>query len=104
MKVVQARSGAGLNIAAELSEMAPVDNLSDDELESWQATEFGDTQDQALLDTCKDSELKTLAKVSSWQKRRVAAQRLPSQQVAVQISEREEQPVLARTARRRGKR
>ena len=75
--------------------MALVYTSSDDELESWQATEFGDTQDQALLDTCKNSELKTLAQVLSWQKRRVAAQeRLPLQQGAVQISEREEQSVL----------
>ena len=88
VKVVEARSGAGLNIAVESSNAAPVDTSSDDELESWRATEFGDTQDQALLNTCKDNELKTLAQVSSWQKRRVAAEeRRPEQQGTVQISE-----------------
>ena len=88
VKVVEARSGAGRNVAVESSNAAPVDTSSDDELESWRATEFGDTQDQALLNTCKDNELKTLAQVSSWQKRRVAAEeRRPKQQGTVQLSE-----------------
>ena len=39
VKEVEARSGAGRNVAVESSNAAPVDTLSDDELESWRATE-----------------------------------------------------------------